>query len=269
MRFAALRDWIYPLAEPLSSDEVNLNKKREQECLDFVSSHSDPQSVVKAYAELERYEAERLERVEARLNTILGLTSITASLLLGGTFVLVNGGLSDSNLWVRSLAGLALLYLNLQIVGSTIAAIRGLTRMTWHAPTIEDLLPSSIIGSRDTNQQLAVRNCERHLHAEQNVNFKVTQMAVAHTAIRNFAAGSALVAILGFASASIQSPASKVELLSIGRYDWIVLFLAAIDDWPEIDGFAPVSLFLKGDIEIRVSLAARPGGVEQEHVTVR
>ena len=58
-------------------------------------------------------------------------------------------------------------------------------------------------------------------------------------------------------------------MLSIGRYDWIVFFLAAIDDWPEIDGFAPVSLFLKGDIDIRVSLAAWSGGVEQEHVTVR
>jgi hypothetical protein len=52
-------------------------------------------------------------------------------------------------------------------------------------------------------------------------------------------------------------------MLSIRRYDRIVFFLATINDWPEIDGFAPVSLFLKGDIEIRVSLAARSGGVEQ------
>jgi hypothetical protein len=42
-------------------------------------------------------EAERLKSVEERLSGVLGLTSITASLLIGGIFAIVDGGLSDSS----------------------------------------------------------------------------------------------------------------------------------------------------------------------------
>jgi hypothetical protein len=43
---------------------------------------------------------------------------------------------------------------------------------------------------------------------EDNINAKVTQMAVAHAAIRNFASASVLIAVLGCAAVLMQQPGS-------------------------------------------------------------
>jgi hypothetical protein len=45
---------------------------------------------------------------------------------------------------------------------------------------------------------------------ERNINAKVTQMAAAHTAIRNFAVGSAVIAIVGFIALRLQNPGNAV-----------------------------------------------------------
>ena len=153
-------------------------------------------------------EMERLKSVETRLGGILSLASITASILLSGVFALVNGGLSDSGWWLRLAAAAALLYLNLQVVCSTIASIRGLRRSTWESLSLDDLVPLPGIGPVEFSRQAARQNCKRLSRAERNINHKVSQMAVAHTAIRNFAAGSALIAALGVAAVGLQHPGS-------------------------------------------------------------
>jgi len=192
----------------MSSSEIHRRKQRKEDCLRLVDTHTDPKAVVDGYAALCAEEQERLKSVEARLSGVLGLVSITSSLLIGGIFALVNGALSDSTRPVRVLACVALVYLSLQIISSTLAAIRGLGRATWIGSSIEDFLSPLGTGQAEQNRQAALRNCKRYLQMEDNINKKVTQMAVAHTAIRNFAAASVLIAVLGCGVVLFQQPGS-------------------------------------------------------------
>jgi hypothetical protein len=206
MRVADLWDLLYPTVEPFSEEEQDRQIQRQQERLQLVDTHTDPEALVKGYAELCTEETERLKSVEARLSGVLGLTSITSSLLIGGIFAIVNGGLSDSSRMVRFLACFALLYLGLQIVSSTLAAIRGLGGASWIGASIEDFVASSTAGPAEQHRQAAVRNCRRLLQMEENINAKVTRMAVAHTAIRNFAIASVLIAVVGCFAVLLQQP---------------------------------------------------------------
>jgi hypothetical protein len=153
-------------------------------------------------------ETERLKSVEARLSGVLGLTSITSSLLIGGIFAIMNGGLSDSPRGVRFFACVTLLYLSLQIISSTLAAIRGLGRASWISTSIEDYVVSPAVAITEQHRQTALRNCKRLSQMQENINKKVTQMAVAHTAIRNFAAVSVMIAALGCVAVLLQQPGS-------------------------------------------------------------
>lgn len=208
MTGADLRDWFYPMVEPLSQEEEDRQQSRQQEQLQLVEAHTDPEALAKGYAEFCEEETERLKSVEGRLGGVLGLTSITSSLLIGGIFAIMNGGLSDSSRGVRLFACVTLLYLSLQIISSTLAAIRGLKRASWISASIDDYIGSSTVGPSEQHRQTALRSCKRLLQMEENINKKVTQMAVAHTAIRNFASASVLIAVLGCVAVFMQQPGS-------------------------------------------------------------
>jgi len=208
MSLARIADLVYPRLEPLDSAQLQSLWEAERTQIASAESHPAPKSLVEAYAQLHRDEADRLKSVEARLGGILGLASITASILLSGMFALLNGGLSDSGRWVRVVAATALLYLSLQIVCSTIAAVRGMARLTWEYLSVDNLVPFAGIASQEFERQLATQTCRQFIRTQKNVNYKVSQMAVAHTAIRNFAVGSALIAVLGLIGVSTQRPGS-------------------------------------------------------------
>jgi len=212
MTGADLRDWFYPMVEPLSQEEKDNQQRRQQEQLHLVETHADPAALAKGYAELCEEETERLKSVEARLGGILGLASVTASLLIGGIFAIMNGGLSDSSRGIRFFACVTLLYLSLQIISSTLAVIHGLKRASWISASIDDYIgspiSSSTAGPSEQYRPTALRNCKRLLQMEENINKKVTQMAVAHTAIRNFASASVLIAALGCVAVFMQQPGS-------------------------------------------------------------
>ena len=203
MRWEDVRDWVFPMVELLSARDQEAHADREKKCLEEAASHADPAKVVGAYEKMLEAENDRLKSVEGRLGAVLGLSSITASLLVGGTMALVNGSLSDSPRIVRWIGSFGLLYLSAQIICSTLAGVRGLRRSAWLRPGIEDLVSDATITS-----ERARSTCERYQQTELNVNSKVTQMAVAHTAIRNFAVGSAAIAVLGFAAVLFQTPGS-------------------------------------------------------------
>ena len=206
--WADLRDWLYPMVEPLSQEDEDREQRRQQERLQLVEAHTDPEALAKSYADLCEEEAERLKSVESRLGGVLGLASITSSLLIGGIFAILNGGLSDSSRGVRVFACATLLYLSLQIVSSTLAAIQGLKRASWISVSTDKYIGSPTVGPTEQQRLSALRNCERLLQMEENINKKVTQMAVAHTAIRNFASASVLIAVLGCVAVFMQQPGS-------------------------------------------------------------
>ena len=204
MSLVRVPDWLYPNLEPPKRSDTERAEIRSKERLAAIGTHNDPRSLSEAYAKLHQEEMERLKSVESRLGGILRLASITASLLLGGMFALLKGGLGQSGSLVECSAAAALLYLNLQLACSTIAAVRGMGRATWEYPSIEDLIPPAEIGPIEFQRRVASHAYKRLLAAERNINDKVSQMAVAHAAIRNFATGSALFAVLGLAAVGFQ-----------------------------------------------------------------
>jgi hypothetical protein len=119
---------------------------------------------------------------------------------------LLNGTLADSSKSVRVVAALGAFYLSLQIICSTLAAVRGLARTTWLRPTIDDLVADEASDLTSINRERAMTACKRYQGTDRNINTKVTQMAIAHTAIRNFAIGSVTIAFLGLVAVLLQQP---------------------------------------------------------------
>jgi hypothetical protein len=190
-------DCIFPTEEKLIADQVAALRVREEAQLKTVEDSTSPKQFSDAYDKLLADEGERLKSVESRLGNLLGLTSITATLLVSGIMALLSGSLGDISRTVRAVAAVGAFYLSLQIICSTLAAIRGLGRTTWLRSSIGDLIPDPQSGSIQITRERAVEACRRYQATDRNVNYKVTQMAIAHTAIRNFAVGSVTIAMLG------------------------------------------------------------------------
>jgi hypothetical protein len=202
----AFLDCIFPTEEKPTADGAAALKAREEEQLKKVEDSTAPDKFADAFDKLLEDENERLKSVESRLGSVLGLTSITATLLVSGTMALVSGSLGDSSRTVRVLAALGAFYLSLQIICSTLAAVRGLGRATWLRPSVGDLVTDSQSGPISVARERAIGACQRYQASDRNVNFKVTQMAIAHTAIRNFAVGSVTIAVLGLFAVLVQAP---------------------------------------------------------------
>ena len=188
---------FFPYAEALSPEAAAKHEQSEAELTQRAADARYPVELKEAYATLLAEDNERLKSVEGRLGSLFGLTSLTATLLFSGILAIANGTLGDSSRLVRVAATLCVFYLSVQIVCSTLAALRGLSRTTWLRSDVEDLMPSTGVEAGQADQRKALSACERYLAANRTINYKVTQMAIAHTAIRNFAVGSAVFAVLG------------------------------------------------------------------------
>ena len=210
MNWPDVRDWVWPLADPPSVEDKARDAHQKERQLDQAVSAIDSDAITAAYEKLIEAEDARLKSVEGRLGSLLGLTSIAAGLLVGGTLALDIGSLSNSSRMEKSVAGLGVLYLSMQIVLSTLAAIRGLKRDTWLRPGIDDMIPDPQIEPTESARNQARTTCARYQLTQSNINAKVTHMEVAHTAIRNFAVGSAIVAFLGTIALLVQNPGNAV-----------------------------------------------------------
>jgi hypothetical protein len=201
--FYSFLDYIFPLAEPLSGED---QEKPHRKLL------ADKAAIPKDDGHLTKYltvcqdlldkERERKQGVEARLTSILGLSSIAGTVAFGG-FFLGSSGLShiQSPLlrWLMIAAGC---YLTLQICAAILAAIRGLSRKAYLSLTISDLTA----GPEESDDVLSHRQAERTLevladHDAQN-SAKLTQMAIAHCAMRNFLVGLLVFTVLAAISAA-------------------------------------------------------------------
>lgn len=202
----AFLDLIFPTEEKPTADKAAAVEAREAEQLKSVEESTTPGEFSDAYDKLLADENERLKSVESRLGGLLGLTSITATLLVGGMMGLVNGSLGNGSRAARALGAIGAFYLSLQIICSTLASVRGLERASWPRPSVGDLIPNPQLGPIQTGRERAIEVCKRYHATDRNVNYKVTQMAIAHTAIRNFAIGSVLIAVLGLTAILFQTP---------------------------------------------------------------
>lgn len=208
----SIRDWldfIFPTAGPLPESEYVKVEQRLQAAIAALPAHSPLLTqCVDALDDLYDRETARRQGTEARLTSILGLSSIAGTIVFGFLFGLA--GTSHVSHVLRWIMAAGAMYLVLQICSAMLAALRGLSRQSYNGLTFSDAIPTQT----ESDQAYLLRRCQTDLQILSNHSFvnnsKVTQMAVAHCAMRNFLWGLLLFAIIGGYSAIKSTPTDEV-----------------------------------------------------------
>jgi hypothetical protein len=213
-------DCLVPWAVPLSDDKVAAQNNKRQAELAEVDARLRAADVQTLTATLERIltllddDEERRKGVDTRLGTIVGLTSIAATLATGliiaqaaGTIRLPAGPL------VWAIPCLAL-YLVAQLCMAIAWAIMGQSRGSYRRSVALNLIRKPAMSEEDWLRQ-HVKSIVEQLHANQDaVDRKVTKMAIAHRAILNFVWGLGILSVFGlFAAFRVPDEAPLVQAL--------------------------------------------------------
>jgi len=195
-----LLDKVFPLAQPHSAEEqVTISSKRAaavEEWNSRTAALPEDRDALEHYLSLCKDalddEQKRQQSVDARLTTIIGLLTITVSIVFGT--ILTNMPQTSSALFWLML--LSLVYLITQLVRAIYVSISGLERRTYAKESLSDLLPSrgeeySTYSRRRLTQFSAIL-----VQNQDENNKKMTQMAVAHCAVRNFITGLIVFAVI-------------------------------------------------------------------------
>lgn len=150
--------------EALRGQSVEVVKKAHEDVLDALDK-----------------EKERIRTVESKLGTLIALSALSATLVLS-----ING---RGGVGVHWTILLTTGYCLLQLIRILFATLHGLRRRSFSVLSIADLSPTWT--GLDTEHLLKVVQSEvRHNHEHQQAgNEKVTDLNIAHTALRNFLFG--------------------------------------------------------------------------------
>jgi hypothetical protein len=195
-------DLVFPCPQPRHRDDIIREREHtaaaqggyEQIITGLPSNDEHLREYLSSCQGLLATEHERRQGVDARLTTIVGLSSIAGTIVLGSMLAQppsLRYGLPG---WVLALGPL---YLTLQACSAILAAVLGLGRRGYRAITPTDVLPEQ---NEAPGVQLRrqITNCLHVLDDDRiNNNEKVTHMAVAHRAMLNFLGGLLGLAILG------------------------------------------------------------------------
>lgn len=196
-------DRLFPLARPLSKAEVDAQEGRTRDELakqkELVASLSKDPVVLREYLDeclkLLDEDSDRRQGVEARLTSVMGLSSIAGTVLFSGIVAEATGAMHAQSPLFRWGMALGALYLTLQLCSAILAAVRGLSRKSYNVATSGVVLPMK---DEDRTEYFRRRIlwCLQTLvsHRPQN-DAKVTEMAVSHCAMTNFLVGLLLVAL--------------------------------------------------------------------------
>ena len=200
-----LTDFVFPrLAGSARFREVKAKRhwrklaRQDQRSVEQLGSDEDQlkQYVTDVDKLIER-EQSRKQSVEARLTSIIGLTSIAATIVLSGLVSLAAGTLlvpPGPASWIFAFGSL---YLVLQLFVALFAAVNGLSRAVHLEDTAADLFEAQRSAPGVRRRGEIARKLGQVRDYRQNGDAKVGHMAVAHQAVKNF-----LVALLLLAFAA-------------------------------------------------------------------
>jgi len=203
LRGSTWLDWIIPWATPLSDKQLEVQAQTHAEQIAEVEVRLATADVAALKDTLASVEAlsdaddERRKGVDTRLSTIVGLTSIAATLTTGLIVAQAAGTLKLPAGW--TLWGIAALafYLVTQLCVAIGWAIQGQSRASYQTDRAVDL-----IREPGTTEEIWLRKrvrekVEQLFTNQEQVNKKITTMAVSHRAIQNFVGGLILLSLLG------------------------------------------------------------------------
>lgn len=201
-------DCLFPWAPPLTEEKVRTRNEKKQAELADVEARLSAADLPTLTTTLERVQTllndddERRKGVDTRLGTIVGLTSIAATLATGLIIAQAAGSIRlPSGPLVWAIPWLAL-YLVAQLCMAIGWAIMGQSRSSYLRS-----VPLDLILKPDTKEddwlRLRVKSIVEQLQVNQEeVDRKVTKMAIAHRAILNFVWGLAILSVIGVFTAS-------------------------------------------------------------------
>lgn len=199
-------DVIYPTAAPLAPDNAERVAKRLQDHIAAIPT--DPKLLAESTEAIEallKNEMARRQGVEARLTSIMGLSSIAGAIIFG--FLIGTSGASYiQNRSLRIVMTLGAFYLAAQVCRAMYMALQGLSRKSYYSLDPLDVCARP----EETNLAYKTRRAKELLevlsdHQVVN-NGKVTQMAVAHCAMRNFLWGLLIFAAVSSVAAIASKP---------------------------------------------------------------
>jgi hypothetical protein len=151
-------------------------------------------------------ERDRQQSVDARLTTTIGLSSI-AGIIIFGT---VLNNIPFEPLVLSWLMSSALGYLVLQLISAMYAGVRGLERRAYDRMSFTDFLPESKESKIRYRRRLIEQAFDVLVQNQDQNNEKVTQMAVAHCAFKNFIGGLVVFAILAGVHHAFDAPSDEL-----------------------------------------------------------
>jgi hypothetical protein len=215
-------DFILPWWMPLTAAEMDAEKVKRQEQIDqatkrITSKNKDELKTVLGDLDvLTDADDERRKSVDTRLSTIVGLTSIAATLVTGLIVAQAAGTLSLSNTWSRGLIALLALYLVIQLCDAIGWAIKGQSRAKYREDSIDSVIRDTICSEENWLRKRIVEKVEQMLDNKAQIDTKVTMMAVAHRATANFVGGLIVLSLVGLA-ASLQPKLEKPMLEALRK----------------------------------------------------
>lgn len=144
-----VNDRVYPRLRRFSTAESEreraLAQTEQEQYLAQIAGLPDDEHVLAEQLEacvklLDEEEAAR-RGVEARLTSIVGLSSIAGTIVFSGILALATGTLRADTIVLRSVMALGALYLALQICWAILASVRGLERRPYIAQNPSGILP--------------------------------------------------------------------------------------------------------------------------------
>ena len=179
--FDLIKDWVWPhlTGEPEAcpADQIHFSTEH-QDLLDEVS-----RVLSSRLAQVD----ERIRRVESKLLGLLTLTSVlsvavTASLAAAVTLGPTEGIVEKAFAWC---AVMLIFYVPVQLLRSLWATVAGLIRRSYRQLSPADLAPQNEEDSHTYQTRLLNLQVNHMQWNEWVVNQKVSEMAVAHVALRN------------------------------------------------------------------------------------
>jgi hypothetical protein len=205
-----IADCIFPTAQPLSQADAAAQDLRDQNELNEararIAAFPNPApELVRKYLEdsigLLDQDKDRRQSVESRLTSIMGLSSIAGTVVFGGILAQATGTIHSPSTTFKWGMASAALYLTLQLCSAILAAVRGLSRKTFEAENSDSVLPQIGESEFDHYRRRAKTCMQILIQNRGQTNAKVTQMAVAHRAMKNFLLALLLIALAGTAFA--------------------------------------------------------------------
>ena len=189
----SLLNLLIPLPRPLDPKQLQQRSDLERKEISLVQRHTksaDLETLEKTVASLEalvKAEDDRRQSIDSRLGTIIGLTSIAATLATGILVAQAAQSLKIPEGVAKWLLTACAFYAVAQLCFAIISAFRGQARKSFIKSGTEDLFPDPALTPKGALIERANSLIKQLQFNREQVNSKVSSMAIAHRACLNFA----------------------------------------------------------------------------------